>query len=221
MPSPDYRSAGTANVARQLDQDAAELAPLEKQVVRPLDLHAADAQPLERSCGAYRHGEAQAAQGARALRKAPQYRESKAAADAGHPEIPPPAASGALVLANQDGAVRGTRRSALGEQGIGRGAFIEHLEAKLRGDFPQARREDIGFDQIGIFRKPKSATAHLQYLQVEIFEPAHEVQDAGAGNAQRLAKTLAGMKSPVGQNAKQRKAGVSHARGGGEKSGEV
>src|SRR6266849_4779503 len=69
---PDDHGARTQDVARALDQYAAELAPPAVQIVRPFDPHAAGAQALERHRGTYRHGEAQAPERSGASGKTPQ-----------------------------------------------------------------------------------------------------------------------------------------------------
>ena len=176
---------------------------------------------IERLRSAYRHGKAQASKRSRASGKTPQDGECETAAHAGHPEISTPAASGALVFANQHRTVRHTGRRTLDENRIGRRALIEHLEVKLRGDSFQSCREDIGFNQIGIFREPITTAAHLEHLQAQRFDPTHDVPDTGAGKAQRSAQTLAGMKLPVSQDAKQRKVGATHAGRSGEKNGQI
>jgi len=160
-------------------------------------------QPLERLRRAYRHGKAQAPQRSGASWKTPQNGECQASADCGDPGISAPAASGALVFANEYRAVRRACGRTLGKNGIGRRAFIEHLDAKLGRDFFQLRREIIRLEKIEIFGKPVTATAHLEYTQAQRFDPPDEVPYAGAGKAQSLAQPLAGVKPAVSQDAKQ------------------
>jgi hypothetical protein len=123
-----------------------------------------------------------------------------------------PTTPGALVLTYEYGAVGRARGLTLGKNGIGRRAFIEHLDAKLRRDFLQSRRKDIRLEQIKSFGQPVTAAAYLEYPQAQRFDPPDEVPYAGAGKTQNPAEPLAGVKSAVGQDAKQRKGGCSHAQ---------
>jgi len=116
--------------------------------------------------------------------------------------------------------VRCARRGTLGENGVRRRAFVEHLDAKLRGNSSQLRREDIGLEQVKTFGEPVTASAHLDYAHSERFDPTEELPDACAGGAQSAAQPLAGVKPSVGENSKQRKVGRIHARITGEKRGE-
>src|SRR6266702_3956802 len=114
-------------------------------------------------------------------------------------------------------AVRRARRGTLGENGVRRPAFVEHLDAKLRGNSSQLRREDIRLEQVDTFGEPVTAAAHLDYARSERFDPPDEHPDAGAGGAQSAAQPLFGVEPSVGENSKQRKVGRIHARITGEK----
>ena len=114
-----------------------------------------------------------------------------------------PAAPGALVLANEHGAVRRAHRRTPGKNGIGRGAFIENFDAQFGRDFRQSRRETIQLEQIESFGQSVTAAAYLEYAQAQGFDPPDEVPHAGAGKTQRPAEPLAGMKPAVSQDAKQ------------------
>jgi len=170
------------------------------------------AQALERLRGTYRHSEAQAPKRSGASGKTPQNGESQASADGADPGMSAPTAPGALVFTNEYRAVRRTRSRTLGKNAIGRRAFIEHLDAKLRRDFLQSRRKVLQLEQIKSFSQPVTAAAYLEYAQAQCLDPPDEVPYAGAGKTQNPAEPLAGVKSAVGQDAKQRKGGCAHAQ---------
>src|SRR6266571_5236982 len=123
-----------------------------------------------------------------------------------------PTAPGALVFTNEYRAVRRARGGTLSKNGVGRRAFIEHLDAKLGRDLLQSRHESIQLEQIESFGQPVTAAAYLEYAQAQRFDPPDEVPYAGAGKTQGPAEPLAGVKPAVGQHAKQRKRGCAHAQ---------
>src|SRR5713101_7884682 len=170
------------------------------------------AQALERLRGTYRHGEAQAPKRSGASGKAPQNGECQASADDGDPGTSAPTAPGALVFTNEYRAVRRAHRRTLGKNGIGRRAFIEHLDAQLGRDFLQSRRETIQLEQIKSLGQPVTAAAYLEYAQAQGLDPPDEVPYAGARKTQNPAEPLAGVKPAVGHDAKQRKRGCAHAQ---------
>jgi hypothetical protein len=171
-----------------------------------------DAQALERLRGTYRHSEAQTPKRSGASGKTPQNGECQASADDGDPGMSAPTAPGALVFTNEYRAVRRTHRRTLGKNGIGRRAFIEHLDAKLGRDFLQSRRETIPVEQIKSFGQPVTAAAYLEYAQAQRFDPPDEIPHAGTGKTQNPAEPLPGVKPAVGQDPKQRKGGCAHAQ---------
>src|SRR5260370_37144237 len=109
-------------------------------------------------------------------------------------------------------AVERARGPTMGENCIGRGAFIEPHDANLRRNFVQSLRKVPQLEQIKGFSQPITAAAYLEYAQAQRFDPPDEVPYAGAGKTQNPAEPLAGVKPAVGQDAKQRKGGCAHAQ---------
>src|ERR1041384_930969 len=123
-----------------------------------------------------------------------------------------PTAPGALVLTSEHRPVRRARGGTPGENGIGGRAFIEHFDAKLRRDLLQSRRESVQFEQVEGLGEPVTAAAYPDYAQTQRFDPPDEVPCAAAGKSQRRPEPLAGVKSAVGQQTKQRERSCAHAQ---------
>jgi hypothetical protein len=196
-------AAAAMRFGLELEQDSAELAAVEDEIVRPLERDVDAGRGSDRAAHGHADGERERRELGRRFGETPRRRETQPRTERRAPSTPAPAAARVLVFGDADVELTLRWSGTLEQQAIRRADLGAHLELRgARRDVSRQRRaHGLGDEQIERLREAVAQARNRRHDEPPLLELGAVFPDGRARHAEAARKLLAGVRLAVGERA--------------------